>query len=214
MSQINANAINTTYPVAGQDNDSQGFRDNFTAIAAGLASAKMEITELQSKSLTSTTLNITDSSTFVTAPATNNMLGATLSNGNFVQFNGLAVGSTDVTSSGATVDLNVAPFQVFNMTANGVLTLSNWPDVTTQKQYAVIRLMLTATGSTRTVTIQGLRRSNNSASTIKIPTSAGGLSQSSSTVATLSVDTTHTEIIEAWSIDGGQTIFLKNIGEY
>jgi hypothetical protein len=214
MSQINANAINTTYPVAGQDNDSQGFRDNFTAIAAGLASAKMEITELQNKSLTSTTLNITDSSTFVTAPATNNMLGATLSNGNFVQFNGLAVGSTDVTSSGATVDLNVAPFQVFNMTANGVLTLSNWPDVTTQKQYAVIRLMLTATGSTRTVTIQGLRRSNNSASTIKIPTSAGGLSQSSSTVATLSVDTTHTEIIEAWSIDGGQTIFLKNTGEY
>lgn len=214
MSQINANAINITYPVAGQDNDSQGFRDNFTAIAAGLASAKMEIEELQNKSLTSTTLNLTDSSTFVTAPATNNMLGAILSNGNFVQFNGLAIGSTDVTSSGATVDLNVAPFQVFNMTANGVLTLSNWPDVTTQKQYAVIRLMLTATGSTRTVTIQGLSRSNNSASTIKIPTSAGGLSQSSSTVATLSVDTTHTEIIEAWSIDGGQTIFLKNTGEY
>lgn len=214
MSQINANAINITYPVAGQDNDSQGFRDNFTAIAAGLASAKMEIEELQNKSLTSTTLNLTDSSTFVTAPATNNMLGAILSNGNFVQFNGLAIGSTDVTSSGATVDLNVAPFQVFNMTANGVLTLSNWPDVTTQKLYAVIRLMLTATESTCTVTIQGLNRSNNSASTIKIPTSAGGLSQSSSTVATLSVDTTHTEIIEAWSIDGGQTIFLKNTGEY
>jgi hypothetical protein len=31
-SQINFNIIDGTYPVAGQDNSSQGFRDNFTNI--------------------------------------------------------------------------------------------------------------------------------------------------------------------------------------
>ena len=42
-SQINFGAISTTYPVAGVDNNSQGFRDNFTAISAGLAVAKTEL---------------------------------------------------------------------------------------------------------------------------------------------------------------------------
>ena len=31
-SNINPNNVDTTYPIAGQDNDSQGFRDNFTNI--------------------------------------------------------------------------------------------------------------------------------------------------------------------------------------
>ena len=33
-SQINPNSINQSYPVAGADNNSQGFRDNFAAIKA------------------------------------------------------------------------------------------------------------------------------------------------------------------------------------
>ncbi len=32
MSQINTNGINTNYPVPGQNNSSQGFRDNFAQI--------------------------------------------------------------------------------------------------------------------------------------------------------------------------------------
>ena len=38
-SNINPNNIDTTYPVAGQDNDSQGFRDNFPFPAWYLALA-------------------------------------------------------------------------------------------------------------------------------------------------------------------------------
>ena len=43
-SAINYSTINTQYPVAGVDNNSQGFRDNFAAIQAGLATAYTEIT--------------------------------------------------------------------------------------------------------------------------------------------------------------------------
>ena len=38
-SNINPNNIDTAYPVAGQDNDSQGFRDNFTNIKTNFSSA-------------------------------------------------------------------------------------------------------------------------------------------------------------------------------
>jgi hypothetical protein len=46
-SQINPNNVNTAYPVAGQDNSTQGFRDNFTNIKLNFTYAAAEITALQ-----------------------------------------------------------------------------------------------------------------------------------------------------------------------
>jgi hypothetical protein len=46
-SQITFSSIDENYPVAGQDNDTQGFRDNFNVIKQGLLKASEEITELQ-----------------------------------------------------------------------------------------------------------------------------------------------------------------------
>lgn len=48
-SKINFNNIDGGYPVAGQDNDSQGFRDNFTNIKNNFRYTSEEITDLQSK---------------------------------------------------------------------------------------------------------------------------------------------------------------------
>lgn len=62
MSNINPNNVDGTYPIAGQDNDSQGFRDNFTNIKSNFTFAKSELEDLASKvvlksALTGTTLN-------------------------------------------------------------------------------------------------------------------------------------------------------------
>jgi len=46
-SNINAAQIDIYYPIAGQDNDTQGFRTNFQNIQTGLATAATEITALQ-----------------------------------------------------------------------------------------------------------------------------------------------------------------------
>ena len=46
-SNINYTNIDENYPVAGQDNDSQGFRDNFQNIKTALNTASTEITSLQ-----------------------------------------------------------------------------------------------------------------------------------------------------------------------
>lgn len=50
-SNINPTNINGAYPIAGQDNDSQGFRDNFTNIRTNLTHAKTELEDLQSKAI-------------------------------------------------------------------------------------------------------------------------------------------------------------------
>jgi hypothetical protein len=51
MSSINPNNIDGTYPIAGQDNSSQGFRDNFTNIKNNLTFAKSEIEDLQNNAI-------------------------------------------------------------------------------------------------------------------------------------------------------------------
>ena len=48
-SNINPNNIDGAYPVAGQDNNSQGFRDNFTNIKTNFQYAENEINDLQDK---------------------------------------------------------------------------------------------------------------------------------------------------------------------
>jgi len=47
-SNINPTNIDTTYPIPGQDNDTQGFRTNFTVIHDNFITAGQEITALQS----------------------------------------------------------------------------------------------------------------------------------------------------------------------
>lgn len=61
-SAINPYNIDGAYPVAGQDNDSQGFRDNFTNTQTNFEYAASEITDLQNNgifkaALTGTTLD-------------------------------------------------------------------------------------------------------------------------------------------------------------
>lgn len=50
-SSITTTNIDTAYPVAGQDNDSQGFRDNFTNLKTALDTAKSEISDLEAKAV-------------------------------------------------------------------------------------------------------------------------------------------------------------------
>jgi hypothetical protein len=50
-SNINPQNIDGAYPVAGQDNDSQGFRDNFTNTKTNFQFAAAEITDLQNKAV-------------------------------------------------------------------------------------------------------------------------------------------------------------------
>ena len=100
-SQINPNDIDGAYPVAGQDNNSQGFRDNFTNIKVNFQYAEEEITDLENNvllkaALTGSTLdnnmndntiyavNINDvSTTRVAATATSGSVSLNYASGQF-----------------------------------------------------------------------------------------------------------------------------------
>ena len=51
-SRINPNNIDITYPIAGQDNDTQGFRNNFAGIQSNFLVASSEISALQTAAAT------------------------------------------------------------------------------------------------------------------------------------------------------------------
>lgn len=67
-SNINPTNINITYPIAGQDNDTQGFRDNFSNIKNNFLVAQTEISALQANSAVS--------AQFVSVPITSTSAGA------------------------------------------------------------------------------------------------------------------------------------------
>jgi hypothetical protein len=118
MSSINPNNINGNYPVYGQDNPTQGFRDNFTNIKNNFALAKEEIEELQAKAILREPLE-----------------GETLDN----DFNYSQITSAQLKSPTETfvalndqygnvfVDYSISTFQKISTISNANVTITNLP---------------------------------------------------------------------------------------
>jgi hypothetical protein len=111
-SAINPNNIDGTYPVAGQDNNSQGFRDNFTNIKTNFQYAEDEITDLQTNA--------------VVKNADNDLNGSGLSNAvlNDMGYKRLTLGTT-----GGSVTINYADgiYQTMTTNATTQLAFTNFP---------------------------------------------------------------------------------------
>jgi len=134
---INPNNVDSNYPIAGQDNDSQGFRDNFTNIKANFAFAKTEIEDLQKNSILKSAL-----------------LGSTLNNdlnnailyrarlkSNTSSFNNLGTKSGIVTVS--FLDSNI---QKITITNSVTLVLADFPSG--EGIYASLRLWISVSSGT------------------------------------------------------------------
>lgn len=118
MSSINPNNIDGTYPIAGQDNDSQGFRDNFTNIKNNFTFAASEVSDLQNNAilkspLSGTTLN-------------NNLNNAQLIGAQISKFT-QTINPIGGTSGAITVNWSDAHFQTLSLSANATVTLGSWP---------------------------------------------------------------------------------------
>jgi hypothetical protein len=192
-SQINYSAVIETYPVAGQDNDSQGFRDNFTSIKTGLEVAANEITNLENSSVLTSVLGSSPP-----RPVVNDLIGSTIQNGLYSQFNGVFY-NAGVISGIVNVNVNNGPIQKFTLSANSVLTFTNWPPT---GAYGVIRVMLVTDRS-------GTYTANFSTA------NSGTMKPATGFTFPISVGSTGKyEIIEAWTVDHGTNVFIKSVGEY
>lgn len=117
-SNINANNIDGTYPVAGVDNDSQGFRTNFTNIKNNLAYAKSELEDLQSKVVLKSALSGTS--------LVNNMAGSLFY---AAEVKDLRETINDLGSVSGTITLDHSAGHYHTVTPTGSITLafSNFP---------------------------------------------------------------------------------------
>ena len=193
-SNINPNNINGAYPVAGQDNNSQGFRDNFTNTKTNFAYAAAEITDLENKAilkaaLTGTTLN-------------NNMNGSILSNFQGQNISGTVV-SLGTINGDVTIDYSAGPYQT--VTTGGTISLA-FTNFTPAGTEDCVLVEITVT---------------NTAYTVQLPSAVGyGASATSllgiegltvGSPSTIAFSSTGTYIFQFITTDNGTTIFINDI---
>ena len=111
-SNINETNINGNYPVAGQDNNSQGFRDNFSSIKNNLSIAKDEITDLQSK--------VVLKSALVGDELDNDFDGSVIKN---AELRGSRETVVSLGTISGTIDIDYANGSFFTLTSSGNVTL-------------------------------------------------------------------------------------------
>jgi hypothetical protein len=143
-SQINPNNINGAYPVAGQDNNSQGFRDNFTNTGTNFQYAANEITDLQQKVIVNTQLI-----GGATLANQNNMLGAPLIDALISDF---AAAAVPLGVIGGTVTINYVSghYQTFTTNASVTLGFSNFPPA---GRMGIVTVQITVANAVHAVTL-------------------------------------------------------------
>ena len=190
-SSINPNNIDGTYPVAGQDNNSQGFRDNFTNTKTNFQYAADEIDDLQSKvilkaALLGTTLD-------------NDMNGSLLSNAQIQDFSQTRVALGTLTGS-VGVDYANGHYQTVTTGGSISLAFTNFPAAGTLG-FVIVRV--TVTSVAHTLTLPAAVGTGSSASSVL------GIEGFASNVITFAQAGTyefqfHTE-------DGGSTVYLSEL---
>lgn len=186
MSNIAYSTINEGFPVAGQDNDSQGFRNNFALIKSGLAVAHDEITTLQNN-----TIDITQE--------TSNINGTTLTNG-FSQLTGVYYSATSNSGENGMFDINVTQGAMQRIVLSGdmIINFTSWP--VSGDAYSVMRLMVRGASASHEIT--------------DFTTENGNIKLAVGLTVPITVASTHYTLIEVWSVDGGTNVQVRVLGEF
>lgn len=186
VSSIITTSLDINFPVAGVDNDTQGFRDNYNIIKQNFDYAKTEIEDLQDGVARIDTNNNFGANSIINAT----LLGTRLSN-NTTYNTG--------TATNQSLSYNQGQVYVIRATGNITLTLADFP----LSGYSQMRLILTSDGNNRVVTfaVQGggnLKKD-------------GNVAWSGNTVTVGS--STNPIIIEASTYDK-VTFFLRYLGSF
>jgi hypothetical protein len=140
-SQINPNNIDTAYPVAGQDNNTQGFRDNFTFIKNNFTAAATEITALQ------------NTGAVKGSGAVNDFAGGLIYD---ARIQDLAASAVNLGSVTGTVTINYAAGHYQQMSTAGSITIAlDTASLPPIGRYGLVRLEITVSSAAHTVTLPG-----------------------------------------------------------
>lgn len=180
-SQINANNINSNYPVSGVPNSIQPMRDNFSNIASNFSFAADEITELQNKTIQKSAL----SGTTLDNDMSDNLIYALR-----LQDVSYTYLQNTTTSGTITLDYSASQYQYVTTTGNISLSFTNWPVTGTA---GIIDVIVNITNTSYTLTLPAA-----------VSLGVNGLQGYSSSVITFK--NTGTYRFQFFTADGGTTI--------
>jgi len=188
-SAISVTNIDATFPVAGQDNDSQGFRDNFSQIKTQITTAGTEITSLQSNKASTN--------------ATTSFNGHDVGQANLIDWSQKVKALGAVTS--AAISLNDGNVVTLTTAGNTTFSFSNFPkedDGITDVAVKIKVIMHRAVDS-HSITMPAA---------VKMPYSMGDGADDSTAYTFPARKSTF--VFDFFTVDGGTTIFMSNPEEY
>jgi hypothetical protein len=191
-----SNNIIVDFPIAGQDNDSQGFRDNYNLIQESFTSAANEITDLQGKALLVSPL-------VGTTTTNNNFAGGVIKN---LVLQGERTQAVDNTLSpvggNVTVDYSAGTYQKFALSSATHFSIS-WP----ANSVGLLNQLTLELSNGGTLT---------NVSATFVPPNGGSVRVDSSFGLTLPVTISQAApsvtIYEIHTTDGGYTSYLRFVG--
>ena len=190
-SSINPNNIDGTYPVAGQDNNSQGFRDNFTNTKTNFQYAADEIDDLQSKVVLKAALT--------GAVLDNDMNGSLLSNAQIQDFSQTRVALGTLTGS---VGVNYANGHYQTVTTGGSISLA-FTNFSAAGTLSFVVVRVTVSSVAHTLTLPAAVGTGSSAASVL------GIEGFASNVITFAQ--TGTYELQFHTEDGGSTVYLSEL---
>lgn len=185
-SSIVSTTIDENFPVAGRDNDSQGFRDNFFIIKQNFQAAKTEIEDLQTgvaRVDTNNNFNLNNiaEATLLASPLTVN---TTYNSG--------------LTAPSATLSWEEGYTHVVRgTTTTHTLQLADFP----ANKYCQVRIVLFTTEGSGTV----FTFSGGAIKTTGSPFTSNTITVNSAT---------NPVVVEAFTFDAGTNIYLRHVGTY
>ena len=190
-SNINYAAINENFPVAGQDNDTQVFRDNFSQIKTNFSEAKLEIEDIGANTAR------TDSS--------NDFNGNLIFDANLQNVSNKKLNYGDpVTAATQEISFNQALYHIISFGNSCALSFTEFPQAAVDElgvgKVGKVTLELYGDGTDRTITFL------TSASTV--------IKKSPNFPATLVLNSsTNPVFIEVWQ-HNADVIFLNYLGQF
>jgi hypothetical protein len=177
--------IDEEFPIAGQDNDSQGFRDNFSEIKEALENTNLELTDLLTNS--------------ARLDNNNNFNRNDITNANLREVS-YEVGAVTAVTNTSTADWENGNYQNITISVDTTLELTGWSPTNT---FSSMRLAL------RSNDANPKNVSFNTGGTLKI--SPGWPTETDTIVVDSSTDPT---FVEAWTSDQGLTVYLLYLGKF
>lgn len=196
---ITTTDLDTEFPVPGQDNDSQGFRDNFTVINDNFIASKARLEDLETYNVRNEVNN-----TFLplSAGGTARLINPTLQNQTEVRYD---VGTV---STNATIDFSgedSGNYQTIILGGDTELTIDA-ATVHDSGYYGKITLHISASGDTRNLTWDN-------SLTIRFDNESEDFWNRDTTgISTIPTGSVH--IIELWTYQGSTTYYARYVGSF